>query len=189
MSPTTAEPLRELLSCKTVWTWTIEHENSFKKVKGILVNYTTIHRYDTNRPTKLRVDGSKLHGISAILYQKHDQDWFPVFCASRFLSDYEKNYHPVEIEMLAVSWGCKKMHMYIHGLSQFTIQTDHKPLIPTLNNKMLVDMSPRIQRMKMALLPYTFTTEHVKGTTLKDADALELQQHNWVMKTKSPNKR
>ena len=100
---TAAEPLRELLSSKTVWTWTIEHENSFKKVKEILVNYTTIHRYDTNRPTKLRVDGSKLHGISAILYQKHDQDWFPVFCPSRFLSDYEKNYHPIEIEMLAIS--------------------------------------------------------------------------------------
>ena len=33
-------------------------------------------------------------------------------------------------------------------------------------------MSPRIQRMKMTLLPYTFTAEHVKGTTLKDADAL-----------------
>ena len=116
--------------------------------------------------------GEKSMGISAILYQKHDQGWFPVFCASRFLSDYEKNYHPVETEMLAVSWGCKKMGMYIHGLSQFTIQTDHKPLIPILNNKMLVDMSPRIQRMKMTLLPYTFTAEHVKGTTLKDADAL-----------------
>ena len=74
--------------------------------------------------------------------------------------------------MFAVSWGCKKMHIYIHGLSQFTIQTDHKPLIPILNNKMLVDMSPRIQRMKMTLLPYTFTAEHVKGTTLKDAHAL-----------------
>ena len=33
-------------------------------------------------------------------------------------------------------------------------------------------MSPRIQRMKMTLLPCTFTAEHVKGTTLKDADAL-----------------
>ena len=30
---TAAEPLRELLSSKTVWTWTIEHENSFKRVK------------------------------------------------------------------------------------------------------------------------------------------------------------
>ena len=43
----------------------------------------------------------------------------------------------------------------------------------------------------MTLLPYTFTTDHVKGTTLKDTDAddLEHQQHNWVMKTKSLNKR
>ena len=114
---TAAEPLRELLSSTTVWTWTIEYENLFKKVKEILLNYTTPHLYDTNQPTKLRVDGSKLHGISAILYQKHDQDWFPVFCASRFLSDYEKNYHPIGIKMLAVSWGCKKMHMYIHWLS------------------------------------------------------------------------
>ena len=97
---TAAEPLRELLFSKTVWTWTIEHENSFKKVKEILINYTTLHLYDTNRPTKLRVDGSKLHGISALLYQKHDQDWFPVFCASRFLSDYEKNYHPVKSKCL-----------------------------------------------------------------------------------------
>ena len=156
-----AEPLRDLLSSKTVWTWTVEHENSFKKVGEILINYTTLHLYDTNRPTKLRVDGSKLHRISSSLYQKHDQDWFPVFCASHFLSDYEKNYHAIETEMLAVSWGCKKMHMYIHGLSQFTIQTDHKSLILILNNKMLVDMSPRIQRMKMTLLPYTFTAEHV----------------------------
>ena len=61
--------------------------------------------------------------------------------------------------------------LHIHGLSQFTIQTDHKPLIPILNNKMLVDMSPRIQRMKMTVLPYTFTAEHVEGATLKDADA------------------
>ena len=30
---TAAEPLRELLFSKTVWTWTIEHENSFKKMK------------------------------------------------------------------------------------------------------------------------------------------------------------
>ena len=36
---------------------------------------------------------------------------------------------------------------------------------------MLVDMSPRIQRMKMTVLPYTFTAEHVEGATLKDADA------------------
>ena len=70
------------------------------------------------------------------------------------------------------SWGCRKMHMYLYGLPKFTIQTDHKPLVPILNNKMMVDMSPRIQRMRMTLLRYTFTAEHVKGKSLVDADAL-----------------
>lgn len=120
----------------------------------------------------MRTDGSNLNGISAILYQKNNEKWVPISCASRFLSVHEKNYHPIEIEMLAVSWGCKKMHMYLHGLPKFIIQTDHKPLIPILNNKMLLDLSPRIQRMKMTLLPYSFTAEHVKSTDLVDADAL-----------------
>jgi len=36
-----AEPLRELLSTKTTWIWTIEHDIAFKKVKDILVKHTT----------------------------------------------------------------------------------------------------------------------------------------------------
>ena len=48
----------------------------------------------------------------------------------------------------------------------------YKPLIPILNNKMLVDLSLRIQRMKVTLLPYNVTVEQVEGTTLKDANAL-----------------
>ena len=91
--------------------------------------------------------------------------------------------------MLAVSSGCTKMHMYIHGLSQFAIQTDHQPLIPILNNKMLVDMSPTIQRMKMTLLPYTFTAEHVKGTTLKDVDHQRISSTNRKTDSWRPNRR
>ena len=37
---------------------------------------------------------------------------------------------------------------------------------------MLVDLSLRIQRMKVTLLPYNVTVEQVEGTTLKDANAL-----------------
>ena len=39
-------------------------------------------------------------------------------------------------------------------------------------------MSPTIQRMKMTLLPYTFTVEHVKGTTLKDVDHQRISSTN-----------
>jgi hypothetical protein len=167
-----AEPLRELLSIKNAWLWTDEHETSFQNVKTILTSPAVLKLYDVHKPTKLRVDGSKLNGISVILYQQHNNKWHPVTCASRFLTPTERNYHPIEIEMLAVTWGCKKMHMYLHGLPRFLVETDHKPLIPILNNKMLIDMSPRIQRMRMTLLKYSFTAEHVKGSNMEDADAL-----------------
>ena len=52
------------------------------------------------------------------------------------------------------------------------VKTGHEPLIPILNNKMLIDMSPRIQRMRMTLLKYSFITEQVKGFDMEHADAL-----------------
>ena len=63
------------------------------------------------------------------------------------------------------------MAMYLHGLPRFLVCTDHKPLIPILNYKPLGDMSPRIQRLRMRLLKYTFCAEYIPGKDLKDADA------------------
>ena len=106
-------------------------------------------------PTMLRCDRSKLNGISVVLKQQLENgDWKPAACALRFLSDTEKNYHPIEVEMLAITWGCDKMNLYLHGLLDFLIVTDHKPLIPILQSKLLGDMSPRIPSMRMRLMKY-----------------------------------
>ena len=72
--------------------------------------------------------------------------------------------------MLAMTWGVEKMRPYLQGLPEFFIQTDHKPLIPILNYKPLVEMSPRTQAMRLRLLRYKFTAEHIRGKDLKDAD-------------------
>ena len=82
----------------------------------MLASPPILAHYDTGKLTKLRTDGSKLNGISVILYQEHENEWKPVDCASRFLRPAEKNRHPVELEMLAVVWGCEKMAVYLQGL-------------------------------------------------------------------------
>ena len=74
--------------------------------------------------------------------------------------------------MLAAVWGCEKMSKYLHGLPLFVLQTDHKPLIPILNYKLLSEMSPRIQRLRTRMLRFSYTAEYVLGTSLKDANAL-----------------
>ena len=170
-------PLRDLLSTKRHWLWTAEHTQAFEAVKKVINSPETLKLYDVQRPTKLRVDGSKLNGISAILYQQHGETWHPVTCGSRYLTPTEKDYYPIENEMLAVTWGCRKMKMYLQGLPHFTIETDHKPLIPILNKKQIIEMSPRIQDMRMKLLPFTFTAHHVPGKDMEDADALSRAPH------------
>ena len=167
-----SEPLRDLLSRKNVWRWEECHTNAFENVKKLLSDPICLATYDINRETMIRTDGSKLNGIGVALYQKQDDGtWRIVDCASRFLQDAEKRYFPIEIEMLAVMWGVKRMEMYLHGLPSFRIGTDHKPLVPILNYKPLGEMSPRIQAMRMKLLRHTFKAEHVPGKDLKDADA------------------
>ena len=53
---------------------------------------------------------------------------------SRSLSSSEKNYLQIEKESLAIVCAVKKFHQYIYGCN-FTIITDHKPLIENFGRK------------------------------------------------------
>ena len=58
------------------------------------------------------------------------------------------------------------------------METDHKLLIPELNNKHLIDMTPRIQRLRMRLLRFSFEAIYVKGAELNDAEAFSRAPHS-----------
>ena len=63
---------------------------------------------------------------------------------------------------------------------RFHVETDHKALVQILNCKNL-EMSPRIQRLRMRLLSFVFTVWHVPGKSLIRADTLSrapLTEHN-----------
>lgn len=167
-----AEPLRDLLSTKNDWEWTKNHTAAFEAVKTALARPPILAHYDVKKPTKIRTDGSLLNGLGVILFQLHNNIWKPVDCASQFLTNTEKNYFPVELEMLAVTWGINWMARYLHGLPQFLVETDHKPLVPILNYKPIGEMSPRIQRLRMKVLHYRFIAEYVPGSSIQDADAI-----------------
>ena len=52
--------------------------------------------------------------------------------ASRTLMDAEKQYSQLDKEALAIVFGVKKIHHYLHG-RKFSIASDHKPLQYLLN--------------------------------------------------------
>ena len=74
------------------------------------------------------MDGCPL-GISATLVERESSDkgWRVVQYASRALSDAERNYSKIEVEMLAADFAGRKFHVFLYGLT-FEIVTDHKPI-------------------------------------------------------------
>ena len=72
---------------------------------------------------------------------------------------------------MALTWACEKFSGYLIG-TKFLLETDHKPLIPILSRKSLDDLTPRLQRLKMRLMRYSFDVFHTPGKDLLAADAL-----------------
>jgi len=64
------------------------------------------------------------------------------------MSDTERHYALIKKEALAVTWACD--HSYLLGLI-FTLETDHKPLVPLLSTKYLNSLPPRLIRFCLCL--------------------------------------
>ncbi|XP_068245143.1 uncharacterized protein mRpL22 [Palaemon carinicauda] len=170
----TAQPLRPLMSPKRSFIWTPDHDQAFKRVKQALSSPPVLASFDPTLPTILQTDASRLYGIGYALLQDHGSRRLRVVqCGSRFLADAETRYATIELEMLAVSWALTKCRLYLQGLPSFTLQTDHRPLVPIINSYTL-DMveNPRLQRMKERMSQYQFTAMWRAGKSLCIPDAL-----------------
>ena len=92
---------------------------------------------------------------------------------SRFLTEAEGRYAPIELEMLAITLAVRKCDLYVRGLTHFLIVMDHKPLLPFLNLYMLDQIAnPRLQLLREKLLPYNFTADWRQGKAHLIPDAL-----------------
>ena len=67
-----------------------------------------------------------------------------ITCGSRFLSNAEKNYVVIELELTTIQWVIDKCRMYLAG-TEFTTITDHQTLVGILKGKNLDAISS--QRM------------------------------------------
>ncbi|UYV79648.1 K02A2.6-like, partial [Cordylochernes scorpioides] len=91
--------------------------------------------------------------------------------ASRTMSETEKRWAQIEKESLAIVWACERFQDYLMG-NTFSIETDHKPLIPIFSTKNLDEMTPRIQRLRHRMMRYSYSIYHTPGKDIVVADAL-----------------
>lgn len=77
------------------------------------------------------------------------------------------------MELLAIYWAIHQCRLYLQGHPQFTVITDHKPLLPIVNGTSLDAVeNPRLQRILEKLTPYVFIRKWQKGKKHLIADAL-----------------
>eukprot|EP00731_Ephydatia_muelleri_P004671 Em0002g847a len=165
-----ARLLCELLSTKSSWIWGPAQEEAFLSLKTELSRPTVLSFYDPSAETHVSADASS-NGLGTVLLQMSDTVWKPIAYASRTLTETEQRYAQIKKEALAITWAYEKFSGYLLG-KQFSVETDHKPLVPLLSTKMLDSLPPRVLRFRLRLMRFQFTIHHTPGKNMYIADAL-----------------
>ncbi|UYV61148.1 K02A2.6-like, partial [Cordylochernes scorpioides] len=165
-----AHPMNKLLSKKEEWIWGDDQDRAFDQIKENLTSAQGLALYDPSLPITVSADASSF-GLGAVIWQTKDGLRQVIAYASRTLSETEKRYAQIEKEALAITWACEKFKQYIQGLV-ITLETDHKPLVPIFTSKNIDDLTPRIQRLRLRIMRYSYKIVHTPGKNLIVADAL-----------------
>ena len=165
---TKAEPLRVLCRKDEKFLWGKAQEEAFNTLKEDLAGASMLAYYDRGAPTEVIADASPV-GLGAVLVQEVDGERRAVCYASRSLSDTERRYSQTEKEALVLVWSCERFNLYLYGLPEFDLVTDHQALKtiygPTSKP------SVRIERWVLRLQPCNYRVRYVTSRE-NIADAL-----------------
>lgn len=113
----------------------MECQEAFEKIKKkIQMSDLFLTYYDPKKEIFIASD-SRAYGIGACIMHKLEDDSIKQIAhTSRVLLPAEQNYSVIEKKSLWIVFALKKFHRFIHG-RQFTLQTDHKPLLVIYGSK------------------------------------------------------
>lgn len=166
--------LKPFLSPKGEYIWLPEHQRAFDEPKIELSKLPALAHFDPNLETRLETDASRTKGFGYALLQRQDSEWKMVAAGSRYLKDAETRYAMIELEVLAIYYGIKQYHLYLSGMPEFEVITDHQPLKTIFNQKDLFEIdNEKLMKIKQELQSkYVFNVEFRQGAKHGVPDAL-----------------
>ena len=164
--------LRKLTETRTAWNWLPVHEEDFQRIKDLLTDTANLAPYDLKRETELLTDASRL-GLGYVLMQFDEvsKRWRLIRAGSAALKKAQKNYPPIQLELLGLTWALQACNYYLRAHPGFKVKTDHNPLVGLLK-KDIRDSSEKLQSMLEVCSRYTFKTEYIPGKKNLVADLL-----------------
>ena len=88
------------------------------------------------------------------------------------MTEAEKDYAQLKKGLLAIVWTCERLSRYLVGMDTFRIITDHKTLVPIINDKDLDVVPVHCTRLLIQLMRFTGVAEHAPGTSMVITDLL-----------------
>lgn len=149
--------------------WTAEMERAFDSSKKALAEATMLSFPKADAEVALTVDASDTAVGGALEHFERGQ-WRPLAFFSRQLCPPECKYSAFDRELLAVHLAIRHFRYFLQG-RDFTIFTDHKPLIFAFA-KVSDPWSARQQRHLTAISEFTTCIKHIAGKSNVVADAL-----------------
>ena len=162
-------PLNKLLTKDTKWSWPIDCQKSFDKIKSLIKSDLLLTHFDLNKKIVVAADASN-HGVGAVISHTFtDGTEKAIMHAARSLTPAERNYSQVEKEALALIFAVKKFHKMLFG-RHFTLMTDHKTLLSIFGSKKGIPVysASRLQRWAIIPLGYDFSIQYRRTTTYQN---------------------
>nr|CDS27572.2 gag pol polyprotein [Hymenolepis microstoma] len=175
------QPLTDLLKDNPKhFKMTSKAESASSVVKQELSKVTTLNHLDTSRGTRLvlKTDSSQV-AVGAVLQKVVRGETQPLSFFSKKLTTTEAQYSTFDRELIAIYLAVKHFRHILEG-RQFTIFTDHKPLIYAV--RAAADHhSPRETRHLDFIAQFANDIRHIDGTSNVVADAMSRLELNQIV--------
>ena len=132
----------------------------YKRQTILTANLLTRH-FDPTKHVTILTDASRHHGMGFALCQEVNGNNTIITCGSKSFTPAQQRYTYIELECLAIIWAIQKCEFYLKGLPDFTVATDHRPLVGTFSKGISDLINPRLQRLCEKVSGYQFTVTYL----------------------------
>ncbi|KAJ9558642.1 hypothetical protein OSB04_013256 [Centaurea solstitialis] len=161
------KPLCTLLQQDQEFIFSQECREAFEKLKMALVTAPIVTTPDWTLPFEVMCDASEW-AIGAILGQRKDKVFHPIYYASKTLIEAQINYTVIEKELLAVVFAFDRFRSYLVG-TKVIVHTDHAAIKYLISN---ADSKPHLIRWVLLLQEFDLEIVDRKGSSNQVADHL-----------------
>ena len=171
-------PFQELFSTKhKKFYWDDAPDQIFQESKRQIIALIEegVKSFEIGHPTCISSDWSKT-GIGFCLHQQHctcppaqgpncsNGHWKLIFTGSRFTTDAESHYAPIEGEALVLIYALESCCMFVLGCPHLYITVDYQPLVAIFGDRALEKISSLcLFSFKEHSIMYQFCIKHTPG--------------------------